>query len=87
MSIDQLRQEIDAIDAQLLQLLNARAAKAMQIGRIKSAMQLPITDSGRERAVIESLTELNRGPLATEHITRLFSQIIEICRSLQTREK
>ena len=84
MSINKIRQEIDEIDRQLLKLLNLRAEKAIEIGGIKSRQELEVLDPHREGQIIERMTSLNPGPLSTEQITRLYEQVIRICRSLQS---
>ena len=84
MSISKIRHEIDEIDRQLLQLLNMRAEKAIEIVSIKSREQLEVLDSHRESRIIERMTSLNPGPLSAEQVTRLYEQVIQICRSLQS---
>jgi chorismate mutase len=36
-------------------------------------------DPGRERAMIESLTEANGGPLSAEGLERLYRLLVEVC--------
>jgi chorismate mutase len=43
------RRAIDALDAELLRLLNQRARLASEVGRIKRSCGLPIYDGRRER--------------------------------------
>jgi chorismate mutase len=49
--IDELRARIDVIDEQLVALLNTRAACAIEIGRLKRELGLPIYQPERETAV------------------------------------
>ena len=51
--IDALRRQIDAIDAKLVELLNARAACAVEIGRLKELAGLPVYQPAREAEVLE----------------------------------
>ena len=49
--IDDPRGKIDAIDAELLRLLNARAAIALRVGAAKAGAKSPLCDPGREQEV------------------------------------
>ena len=60
--LKQLRDKIDAIDSELLKLMSARAALALEIGQIKNGMAAYRPE--REAQVLARLRELNPGPLA-----------------------
>ena len=77
------REEIDRIDEQLLELLNRRAASALEIGHIKKRNNEPIFVPDREKAVLSRLLELNEGPLPAESIEKVFRVIIEQMRLLE----
>ena len=79
-AIDALRDEIDRIDAELVVLLNRRAAQALQIGGIKRTLQMEIYQPSREEAVLRHVRSLNRGPLDADAIARLFERIIDEAR-------
>ena len=53
MNIEDFRASIDAIDSELLRLLNKRAQIAMKIGEAKLTMGNSICDPSREHDVIE----------------------------------
>jgi chorismate mutase len=78
------RQEIDALDAELLRLLNRRAAIAGEIAVIKVAMGLPAYDAKREEQVLQRITAKNSGPFATESVAAIFHSIIHETRRLGT---
>ncbi|MGH8762756.1 MAG: prephenate dehydratase [Nitrosospira sp.] len=78
--LKQLRDKIDAIDSELLKLMSARAGLAREIGQIKNGVAYR---PEREAQVLARLRELNPGPLANEHITRLFTEIMSLCRSME----
>lgn len=75
-----LRDKIDAIDSELLRLMNVRAGLAREIGQIKNGMAYR---PEREAQVLARLCELNPGPLSNEHVVRLFTEIMSLCRSLE----
>ncbi|HKW01287.1 MAG TPA: chorismate mutase [Vicinamibacterales bacterium] len=78
-----LRAKIDEIDAQLVALLNARAACALEIGEIKEQIHEPIYQPAREAAVLANVRAANRGPLKDDAMTRLFERIIDEARRLE----
>ena len=80
-SIKALRDRIDAIDEQLLQLVNQRAQLARDIGELKGGG--PVYRPEREAQVIGRLRTANPGPLAADTIGHLFVEIISACRALE----
>ena len=82
-SIDQWRQRIDLIDAQLVGLLNSRSACAVEIGRIKRTVGLPVYSPEREAAVLERVGRDNPGPLDPMAVRRVFERIIDEGRRLE----
>jgi chorismate mutase len=84
-TLDDWRHQIDALDAELLRLLNQRAAIACEIASIKVASGLPAYDGNRERQVLARVLEKNTGPLDDQSITDIFSGIIRETRRLGTQ--
>jgi chorismate mutase len=85
-TIEDLRGRIDVIDDQLVALLNARAACAIEIGRLKRARNLPIYQRDREKLVLSrarAVTAKLGGPLTEDAIGRLFERIIDEARQLE----
>ena len=78
-----LRGEINAVDADLLALLNRRAALSLEVGRVKAATSGPIFRPQREREVLDRLAETNRGPLPEAHLRAIWREIFASSRSLQ----
>jgi chorismate mutase len=84
-TLDDWRREIDALDTELLRLLNQRAAIACEIAAIKVAAGLPAYDGNRERHVLARVAEQNAGPLDQQSITDIFAGIICETRRLGTQ--
>ena len=84
-TLDGWRRQIDALDAELLRLLNQRAAIACEIASIKVASGLPAYDGNRERQVLARVVEKNTGPLDQQSVTDIFSGIIRETRRLGTQ--
>jgi chorismate mutase len=83
LSIERWRKEIDAIDEQLVRLLNERSKCAIELGRIKRESGLPIYSPDREKDVIQHVIGVNRGPLDAAAMRRLFERIIDESRSIE----
>jgi chorismate mutase len=83
LDISDWRDEIDRIDEELLRLFNRRSACALEIGRIKRELNIPVYSPNREAEVIHHVTSLNEGPLDTGAIRRLFERVIDESRSLE----
>jgi len=81
--LEDLRRRIDMLDEQLVRLLNARAACALEIGRIKREVGLEIYQPTREVEVLANVNRLNTGPLGPQAIQRLFERIIDEARHLE----
>ncbi|WP_137938870.1 prephenate dehydratase [Chitinivorax sp. B] len=84
MSDDQIRQHrdaIDAIDVQILKLINERASHAHEIGVLKGGGLVYRPE--REAQVLRRIKELNQGPLPAESMARLFREIMSACLSLE----
>ena len=79
----QLRQAIDAVDDDILQLINQRLSIAREIGRIKAEKGVQVVDPVRESSLIERLNALNKGPLGKENLYHIFREIITVSREIQ----
>lgn len=83
--LSELREKIDAIDRQLLQLINQRAECALEVARTKLAEG----ETGsfyrpdREAQVLRRIKELNPGPLAGETAVHLFRELMSACLALE----
>lgn len=79
----EIRNEIDSVDSQLLQLLNARAALSQEVGRIKATQAGLVFQPLRERTLLDKLTESNPGNLPNEHLVAIWREILSSSRALQ----
>ena len=82
-TLDELRQRIDEIDEQLVQLLSARAECALAIGHEKRSAGLEVYQPSREMEVLEHVQRINLGPLDDGAVKRLFERIIDEARRLE----
>ena len=79
-----LRQQIDAVDRELLALLNRRAGLALTVGEIKKREGSVVFRPEREAQVIDGLKAANTGPLAIDSVAPIWREIMSACRSLET---
>lgn len=82
-SLQKFRSEIDAIDAQVLKLVNARAKLAREIGHVKE--DGVIYRPEREAQVLRTMQEANEGPLASEAVSNIFRAVMSNCRALEKK--
>ena len=80
-----LRQKIEAVDGQILRLLNDRAEIVLEVDKVKSEIKMESYDPKREEEILSRLTSLNPGPFPREGISPVFGEIISACRSLQVK--
>lgn len=78
--IGKLRAQIDALDDELLALLQRRAAAARKIGALKDGA--PAYRPEREAEILRRVSG-NTGILPAERITAVFREVISACRSLE----
>jgi chorismate mutase/prephenate dehydratase len=75
-NLQSLRQEIDALDERIVELLNARARVVVQIGKLKLQQNTPIYAPDREKIVLESIRRLNRGPLPDRCLEAVYRELM-----------
>ena len=81
--LDDWRKRIDAIDQQLVKLLNERSKCAVEIGHLKKKLNMAAWQPEREAHVLRNIVKSNPGPLDDAAIRRLFERIIDEARSLE----
>jgi len=83
------RDKIDALDRQLVELLNQRSECARQIGKLKRERGLPVYEPNREVTVHANIAQANHergGPLTDMALRRMFERIIDEMRAIQKEE-
>lgn len=76
-----LRDQIDSLNVELVELINQRAEVAIQIGKLKK--DRPIYDPVREATVLKQVVARNAGPLSDAALKAIFQEIITACRAIQ----
>lgn len=83
MSLSEHRQAIDQLDAQIVQLLNARTRQVLAIGEIKLKAGEEIYAPHRERAVFDRVCAQNDGPITDEQLRAIYREIMSSALALE----
>ena len=86
MTLEELRNQIDVLDRQLVELLSERARAALMIGHLKVATSLPVYEPAREKVIYANVRAANKGPLPDIELTHIYERIIDVMRALQRNE-
>jgi chorismate mutase-like protein len=81
--LDALRRRIDAIDAQIVALLNRRSRVALQIGAHKRARGGALYAPEREQAVLARVRARNKGPLSDAALEAIYREIMSAALALE----
>ena len=83
MSLLEHRQAIDALDADIVRLLNERTRHVLEIGAIKTRHGQEIYAPHRERAVFQKVFRHNQGPITNEGLRAIYREIMSCALSLE----
>src|SRR5277367_1195366 len=86
MTLEELRDRIDALDRELVELLSERARAALLIGHLKAATSLPVYEPSREKVIYANVRAANKGPLPDIELIHIYERIIDVMRALQRNE-
>ena len=78
-----LRDQIDGIDRQLIELVSRRAQLATEVGRQKLVTGSPVYRPEREAEVMRTVAALNPGPLSAASLEAVFREVISACRAME----
>ena len=79
----ELRQQIDDIDEDIIQLLKKRMSISKEVGKLKEKLHIPVEDKGREQEIIERLTQLAGRNLSEEQLIRIFTAVFKSSKQIQ----
>ncbi len=83
MNLDDIRNQIDSIDRDLLDLLSRRAEMVHEVGLVKKRDGLQIYAPEREEALLRRLVEMNQGRLPEKSIRAIFREIMSAALALE----
>lgn len=83
MKLEESRKKIDAIDTEILILLNRRAEISREIGMLKASAALPVADPRRENDILRCVMRENEGSMADEAVVEIYRTILQESRRIQ----
>ena len=86
-SLSELRVQIDAVDQQLLRLLNDRALVAEKVGEVKKREGTAFFRPDRVAQVIDKIQTANPGPLKDAHVADIWREIMSACLALEAPQR
>lgn len=82
-SLDDLRRQIDLLDDQIVQVLNARADLARQIGVAKQTAGVGVFRPDREQEILERVTARSVGPLPRHSLLAVYRELMSASFALE----
>ena len=83
--LDEARKQINEIDAQMAELFEQRMHAVEDVIAYKQEHQMPVLDSGREKAVIERNQELIQDERYKESYRQFITHVMEVSRAYQKK--
>lgn len=80
-----MRNEIDALDEQILALVAARIQVVLKVGDYKRARGMHVYDPERERQLLDRLARAAKPPLDPETARRIFERLVDESRRIEQR--
>lgn len=74
-SLEELRQKLDAIDSQIIQLLEERFTITDEVAVVKDAQGIPLTDPIREQTMLDGFRNSIRHPVLKESIGDIYRML------------
>lgn len=85
--INELREKINEIDDEIVEILNTRADLVKKIGAIKNKTGLSIFDRNREDAILQKIRNTKQRELTYTQLRQIYKEIFSVFRSLEREIK
>ena len=79
----ELRQQIDDLDEEIIQLLKKRMGISKEVGELKEKLDIPVEDKNRENEIIDRLTKQAGINLSEEQLIRIFTAVFKTSKQVQ----
>ena len=79
----ELRQKIDKLDEDIIQLLKRRMGISKEVGKLKEELDIPVEDKEREKEIIDRLTQHAGRNLSEEQLIRIFTAVFKSSKQAQ----
>jgi len=81
--ITEIRERIDAIDCQLVALLNERAQCSLDIRALKPSAKWGLYDPKREEEIFKNIAACNQGPLYGDDLREIYEAILHVAKEMR----
>jgi len=81
--IAEIRGRIDAIDCQLVKLLNERAQCSLDIRALKPEAKWGLYDPKREEEIFSNVAGCNEGPLYADNLREIYEAILHVAKEMR----
>jgi len=81
--IADIRARIDAIDCQLVKLLNERAQCSLDIRGLKPSARWGLYDPKREEEIFTNVAACNEGPLFGDDLREIYEAILHVAKEMR----
>ena len=81
--IAEIRARIDAIDCQLVSLLNERAQCSLDIRALKPSAHLGLYDPKREEEIFSNVAKCNDGPMYGDDLREIYEAILHVAKEMR----
>ena len=78
-----LREKIDTLDEEIIQLLKKRMRISREVGKLKEKLDIPVEDKNRENEIIDRLTQKAGRNLSEEQLIRIFTAVFKSSKQVQ----
>jgi 3-deoxy-7-phosphoheptulonate synthase/chorismate mutase len=82
-----LRQKVNNVDLQIVQLLDERARITQEIANLKDQLGMPLTDSAQEARIISQLMQRSKVRVVQHYITEIYRVIFTLSKSQRTTRR
>lgn len=86
-AMQELREQLDQLNLEILDLINKRAEIVKKIGEIKSKQSTQRFDPVRERDMLNHILQHNKGPFTDAMIEHIFKEIFKLSLGIQEDDK
>ena len=78
-----LREKIDTLDEEIIQLLKKRMRISREVGKLKEKLDIPVEDKNRENEIIDRLVHQAGKNLSEEQLIRIFTAVFKTSKQVQ----
>jgi chorismate mutase / prephenate dehydratase len=87
LTLEQLRQQIDQLDDQMLDILNQRMEVVRQVGELKKTSNTLVYRPEREKSILDRLSAQSDGLMNRPALEAIYQEIFAVARNLELPER